>query len=124
MPYLPFCVGNTIIPIDFIDFWPNWPKTKRKSMRNRHRIRAAGAVAALALAVPASASAVPIVDSGEARLDKAGVTFLTDPTGATLPTQEQYTVNTDGYVLSFAETNAVAGGRPAKYTVSRKTSPA
>lgn len=89
-------------------------------MTTRHRIRAAGAVAALALAIPASASAVPIVDSVEARLDKAGVTFLTDPTGGPLPTQQQYTVNTDGYVLSFAETNGVTADGVVNYAVLPK----
>lgn len=73
--------------------------------------RAALALAALALALPASASAVPVVTQVLAKTGDPGVTFLTDPTGASLTsTQTQYVVSADGYVAGFAEDNGVTGG--------------
>jgi len=79
--------------------------------------RAAGAIAVLALAVPASAAAVPTVTTTEAKLDSPGVTFLTDPTGGTLPSQTRYTVSNDGYAFDYAETNSVTGGGVLNYAV-------
>ena len=71
---------------------------------------AAGVLAVLALALPAGASAVPGVYSVVAKTGNAGVTFLTDPTGAALTnTQTQYTVSADGYTLGFSEDNGVVG---------------
>jgi hypothetical protein len=81
-------------------------------------IRAAGALVALALAIPASASAVPSVTSVVAKTGDAGVTFLTDPTGAALTsTQTRYVISTDGYALGFAEDNGVTGGGVLDYSV-------
>jgi hypothetical protein len=80
-------------------------------------IRTAAALAVLALpAVPAAAAAVPTVTSVVAKTGDAGVTFLTDPTGASLTsTQTQYIVATDGYAAGFAEDNGVSGGGVIDY---------
>ena len=40
----------------------------------------------------------------------AGVTFLTDALGASMATQKQYVVASDGFALGYKETNGVAGG--------------
>ncbi len=83
----------------------------------RNLARAAGALAVLALALPASASAAPAVYGVEAKADAAGVTFLTDATGAGLLPQTRYVVSSDGYSLGFAETNGVTGGGVLDYSV-------
>jgi len=80
-------------------------------------IRAAGALAALALALPASAAAVPTVTSVDAKLDAAGVTFLTDAPGAGLTSQARSVVSADGFAAGFAETNGVTGGGVIDYSV-------
>jgi hypothetical protein len=80
-------------------------------------MRAAGVLAALALALPASAAAVPTVTSVVAKTGDAGVTFLTDPSGAGLTTtQKQYVVSNGGYAVGFAETNGVSGGGVLDYS--------
>jgi hypothetical protein len=43
-------------------------------------------------------------------LGGANVTFGSDPAGASMATQKQYVVASDGFVLGFRETNGVAGG--------------
>ncbi|HEY6890828.1 MAG TPA: hypothetical protein VI300_23690 [Solirubrobacter sp.] len=40
----------------------------------------------------------------------ADVTYASDPSGATMATQVQYVVNSDGYDLGFRETNGLGGG--------------
>jgi len=81
-------------------------------------LRAACALAALlALALPGGALAVPSVFSVVARTGDAGVTFLTDPTGASLvSTQTQYVVSADGYAVSYQETNGVTSGGAIDYS--------
>lgn len=80
-------------------------------------IRALAVLAALALALPASAAAVPTVTAVDAKLGDAGVTFLTDPTGASLTTtQTQYVVSADGYAAAFAEDNGVTAGGVIDYS--------
>jgi hypothetical protein len=75
-------------------------------------------LAALALAVPASAAAVPSVHTVVAKTGDAGVTYLTDPTGAALTTtQAQYVVSADGYAVGFEEDNGVTGGGVLDYSV-------
>ncbi|MGB2694997.1 MAG: hypothetical protein WBD55_07405 [Dehalococcoidia bacterium] len=87
-------------------------------MRLTHQMRAAGVLAALVLVIPASASAVPSVSTVIAKTGDAGVTYLTDPTGAALTTtQKQYVVSADGYVLAFKEDNGVTGGGVLDYSV-------
>jgi hypothetical protein len=77
---------------------------------------AAGALILTALAIPAGASAVPGVYTVDAKTGNPGVTFLTDPTGASLTnTQTQYTVATDGWVLGLSEDNGVSGGGVLDY---------
>lgn len=83
-------------------------------MKNRRRIRAAGAVVALALAIPASASAVPVVDSVDAKLDDPAAVF---PTPTNLKDQVQYSVDTDGYASAYAETNALTTDGVINYAV-------
>lgn len=86
-------------------------------MRPSRSIRAAGALAVLALALPASASAVPSVTSVVAKSGDAGVTYLTDPTGAALvSTQTRYVLSLDGYPLGFVEDNGVSGGGVLDYS--------
>ena len=88
-------------------------------MRLTSSVRAVCALAALlALAIPASASAVPNVYSVIAKTGDAGVTFLTDPTGASLvSTQTQYVVSADGYAVGYQESNAVTTGGVIDYSV-------
>lgn len=87
-------------------------------MRITRPLRAACALAALlALAVPGSALAVPSVFSVVAKTGDTGVTFLTDPTGASLlTTQTQYVVSADGYAVSYQETNGVTSGGVIDYS--------
>lgn len=85
-------------------------------MRLKQPLRAAGALAALALALPATAAAVPTVYGVTAKTGDAGVTFLTDPTGASLTsTQEQYVVSVDGYAVGYREDNGVTRGGVVNY---------
>ena len=71
---------------------------------------AAAVSSAAALALPQAALAQPAVYSVSATTGNAGVTFLTDPTGALLTNvPEQYTVATDGYVSAYREDNGVTG---------------
>ncbi len=87
-------------------------------MKAINPVRAAGVLAVLALAVPASASALPSVTSVDAKTGDAGVTFLTDPTGASLTTvQRQYVVSTDGYAVGFKDDNGVRGDGVLDYSV-------
>jgi len=88
-------------------------------LRLTSSVRAVCALAALlALAIPASASAVPSVYSLVAKTGDAGVTFLTDPTGASLlTTQTQYVVSADGYAIGYQETNGVTTGGVIDYSV-------
>ncbi len=87
-------------------------------MRPIHTWRAAGTLAVLALALPASAAAAPSVHSVVAKTGNAGVTFLTDPTGAALTnTQTRYTVSDAGYAVGFAETNGVTVDGVIDYSV-------
>lgn len=87
-------------------------------MRLINSMRAAGALAALALAAPASAWAVPVVSRADVKTGDPGVTFLTDPTGATLTTtQARYTVSDSGYVGEFADTNRAPDGGVLDYGV-------
>ena len=87
-------------------------------MKAINPVRAAGVLAVLALAAPASASALPSVTSVDAKTGDAGVTFLTDPTGAALTSvQRQYVVSTDGYAVAFKEDNGVRGGGVIDYSV-------
>jgi hypothetical protein len=80
--------------------------------------RVAGALAVLALAIPAAAAAHPGVYTVTAKTGDAGVTFLTDPTGAALTTtQTQYVVESDGYSVGFKEDNGVSGGGVIDYKV-------
>lgn len=90
---------------------PSGPKSiQEDSLKLLNPGRAAGALAVLALAFPAGAVAVPDVYTGVAKTGNAGVTFLTDPTGAALTnTETRYTVAVDGYALGFSEDNGVAG---------------
>lgn len=91
---------------------------RRISLRLTSSRRAAGALATLALALPASAAAAPSVYSVDAKTGDAGVTFLTDPTGASLTsTQRQYVVAGDGYAVGFKETNGVSGDGVLNYAV-------
>jgi hypothetical protein len=80
-------------------------------------VRAGGALAVLALAIPASASAVPSVTGVEAKLDTPGITFGTDPTGASLTSQVRNAVSIDGYAFEYAEDNGVRGGGIVNYAV-------
>jgi hypothetical protein len=92
-------------------------RSRRNSLRRIHPIRAAGALAALALALPAGAAAVPSVTSVVAKTGDPGVTFLTDPTGASLTTtQTQYVVSSGGYAVGFSEDNGVSGGGVLDYS--------
>lgn len=87
-------------------------------MRLNHSMRAAGALAVLALALPASAAAVPSVTTVVAKTGDPGVTFLTDPTGATLTTtQTQYVVSNGGYSVAFREDNRVTTDGVLDYSV-------
>jgi hypothetical protein len=80
-------------------------------------MRATVALVAFALVVPASAAAVPSVTSVVAKTGDPGVTFLTDPTGATLTsTQTRYVVSIDGFAVGFAEDNGVTGGGVLDYS--------
>ncbi len=88
-------------------------------MRSITTTRGAGALVALALvlALPAGAAAVPNVTSVVAKTGDAGVTFLTDPTGASLTTTAtQYVVATDGYAIGSTESNTVSGGGVLDYS--------
>ncbi len=87
-------------------------------MRLTSSVRAVCALAALlALAIPASASAVPSVYSLVAKTGDPGVTFETDPTGASLlTTQTQYVVSADGYAIGYQETNGVTAGGVIDYS--------
>ncbi len=87
-------------------------------MKLIHHIRATGALALLALAIPASAAAVPSVTTVVAKTGDAGVTYLTDPTGADLvTTQTQYVVSADGYAVGFKEDNGVTSDGVLDYSV-------
>ncbi len=87
-------------------------------MRRINRWRAAGGLTALALALPATAAAVPSVYSVEAKTGPAGVTFLTDPTGAALTeTQTRYVVSADGFSFGYAETNRLTTDGVLDYSV-------
>jgi hypothetical protein len=81
-------------------------------------MRAAGVLAGLALVIPASASALPSVTTVVAKTGNAGVTFLTDPTGAALTnTETRSVVAIDGYAVGFREDNGVTGGGVLDYSV-------
>jgi hypothetical protein len=92
------------------------PTRRDPPLKRTTCIRAAGALAALVLALPASTAAAPSVTSVEAKLGDPGVTFLTDPTGASLvTTQTRYVVAADGWTTGYAETNGVTGGGVIDY---------
>lgn len=83
-------------------------------------LRVAGLAALAALAIPAAASAHPGIYTVTQRVATTGVTFGTDPTGATLNTKTQYVVANDGYAVGFTET---AGSGTQGGMVNYKTMP-